>query len=122
MLLINAQAHLPLNDPVFPNLCINDKQATCMQVRYDGTRRIEETNYIHISALKQFFLNCYVSSSHFMSLLMIPFKTQVWVSEVQFLRSFENIQSHIFEALNLYADNPQSAKKLFAVQKLFCEL
>jgi hypothetical protein len=122
MLLIKTQVHLPANDPVFHTLCTNDKLASCIQAQYDGTRRIEETSFIHISALRQFFLNCYVSSSQFMSLLMLPFKTQVWISEGHFLRSFENIQSHIFEALDLYADNPRSAKKLFAVQKLFCEL
>jgi hypothetical protein len=89
--------------------------------RYEGTRLTEEGFRIHISALRQFFLDCYVISDHFMSLLMSPFRPQVWVSQSQFLSSFEEVQSRVLDPLALYAEDPHSIKKLLAMQKLLCK-
>lgn len=91
------------------------------QIRMGGTQVINDAYAIHISALKQFFLECYVTSDKFMSLLLAPYRSQVWVTQPQFLRSFQEVHSHILEPLSLYAEDPTHIKKLFTVQKLFCK-
>mmetsp|Transcript_18385 Transcript_18385/g.33063 ORF Transcript_18385/g.33063 Transcript_18385/m.33063 type:complete len:225 (-) Transcript_18385:861-1535(-) len=92
------------------------------QMRMGGTQVVDDKYTVHISALRQFFLECYVTSDHFMSLLLAPYRTITWVSQAQFIRSFDEVHSRMLEPLSLYTEDPYRIKKLFAMQKLFCEL
>ena len=90
--------------------------------RYKGTSWLAHTPKIeiHIVAIKQFWLDCYVSDENFMTLLYESLAHKIWIKLEEFTKSIENAQktsAHKTFSLKRY---DKKANKVFQIEKMIC--
>jgi hypothetical protein len=71
--------------------------------------------------VKQFFLDCYIGSENFMTVLTNPLRGSDRVTCSQFLQAFDEIQIKSLDALVLYMGESPSHKKTATMQKIVCK-
>lgn len=91
-------------------------------VKYKETSwvRNESKPEIHIAALKQFWLDCYVADSHFLNLLQNSLPNKIWVNYSGFKKSIESTRG--VSAFGIFSSKHYDKKlqKVFQLQKLLC--
>lgn len=87
-----------------------------------GAREVNGKYQVHISNIKQFFLDCCITSQGFLNMLTLPLKQQTWISLEGFLQAFENIHSIKFDKSSFFYKTPSPQYlKNFTIQKMICK-
>ena len=85
-------------------------------------RIIKNKEFIHTSLIIRFWLDCYVSSQVFLSMLMAPLKDKEWLSFEDFTKSIETInQRNVFRAFFSEKEDKKFATTM-RIQKLLCKV
>jgi hypothetical protein len=75
---------------------------------------------IHIAALRQFWLDCYVADTNFLSLLLSALPNKIWINLSGFKKSIEStrgVSAFAFFSLKRY---DKKLQKDFLIQKMLC--
>jgi hypothetical protein len=89
-------------------------------VRIGGVRTVNTAAEVFAPNVRQFYLDCYIASENFMTVLMTQLRYTTWVSCTQFVQSLEEIQTRTLDQLVLYLGESHSYKKASTIQKLVC--
>lgn len=116
-----------VNSPTFCSLNGTEKTIEnvfkSLVLKYKGTSWLKEVSQpeLHIVALKQFWLDCYVSDQLFMKLLFNSLPEKLWITEYGFTCTIESVQrasAFTFFSLRRYDKKIQKNSKL---KKLICK-
>jgi hypothetical protein len=89
---------------------------------HSGLVRFEpEDTYIHISIIKQFLLDCYVSDLCFYNLLLAPLLKKTWADQGLFLQVLGAFQRLPLNEFYFFSQKNQD-KRLLQVQKMICKI
>lgn len=87
-----------------------------------GLVRFElDDTYIHVSIIKQFLLDCYVSDLCFYNLLLAPLLKKTWADQGLFLQVLGSFQRLPLNEFYFFSQKNQD-KRVLQVQKMICNL
>ncbi|CAG9311242.1 unnamed protein product [Blepharisma stoltei] len=102
-------------DLVFSEIYSNYKKTTYV-------RSLSGDQEVHIVAIRQFFLDCYVCDQFFLNMLMSPISNLIWVKNEDFFKAIEgaNKNSPYFLSIKKFG---KERKRIFQLQRMlffFC--
>lgn len=90
-------------------------------LKVGGARSTNSAGEVLAANVKQLYLDCYIGSENFMTVLMTQLRNSSWVTAHQFMMSLEEIQTRALDQLVLYMGESHSHKKASTIQKLVCK-
>jgi len=95
-----------------------------MHSRFGGARLNNSNQEVHISNVRQFYLDNHITYQLFMNLAVNSFNNKQWVDLGMFAVSIESLHSGLFDKTSFFYKEPnKEAKKRITIQKLlffFC--